>query len=272
MGMGFSKAAAAGIVGVIAGEDSTFDPEVGNAASGIGLLQWTGTSVPKGVKLQTGNAAADMKTQLGQIIPYIQTRGGSVAQLNSIAGTNNYSAAATKFSQWEAPAVPGSDIRLSVAQSTFAGLAAGGPAKAGTTAWVGERGPELVHLTGDAHVTNASDSARLMKSAMAQPAQGPWAAGPGASYNYSQMHPAYSGSGTAFGAGSGKGLNITCTINMNGGSGSSSSTAPAAGTSAAGMSVTGYDGAAAAQAFAKQLKVELTKMNLQQLIGTGATS
>ena len=272
MGMGFSKAAAAGIVGVIAGEDSTFDPEVGNAASGIGLIQWTGTSVPKGVKLQTGNAAADMKTQLGQIIPYIQTRGGSVAQLNSIAGTNNYSAAATKFSQWEAPAVPGSDIRLSVAQSTFAGLAAGGPAKAGTTAWVGERGPELVHLTGDAHVTNASDSARLMKSAMAQPAQGPWAAGPGASYNYSQMHPAYSGSGTAFGAGSGKGLNITCTINMNGGSGSSSSTAPAAGTSAAGMSVTGYDGAAAAQAFAKQLKVELTKMNLQQLIGTGVTS
>ena len=166
------------------------------------------------------------------------------------------------------------------ADAVGASLAAtGGPVPAGQKTWVGERGPELVSFSKDAHINTASDSARLMKSAMTGTGEGPWSAGPGASLNVSQMHPSYGAASSASRGGSGVSINFAAgSIVLGGGNssggatGGGSPTVAPAGTSAAGMTATGYGGAAQAQAFAKQLRIELARLNLTAAAGTGVTS
>jgi cell wall-associated NlpC family hydrolase len=139
---------------------------------------------------------------------------------------------------------------------------AGGSPKAGSSAWVGERGPELVSFTHDAHVHTAAESTRLAQS-MAGVAQGPYSSGPHGGYKYSQAHPLFGGGGSS-GGGSG-GISISFAP------GSIVVGAPGSATGA-GMTVTGNSGAVMAQTFAKQLKAELGKLNLAGAIGSGVSS
>lgn len=113
---GYSTAAAAGIVGCIAGE-SGGNPEAKQAGgTGEGLIQWTpGQSY--GVPI-TGNATADLNAQLPMIISYNNAQGsGLVAMLN--AQTNPVQAADFYSEHFERPAVPDSDVRAGVAESVY---------------------------------------------------------------------------------------------------------------------------------------------------------
>jgi Phage tail lysozyme len=120
---GYSKAAAAGIVGCIAGE-SGGDPEAqeGGSSGGEGLIQWTPESAYPG--LVTGNATKDLDAQLPAIIAYNNAQGaGLVQMLNAIE--NPVQAADFYSENFERPAVTDSDVRAGVAQSVYQELVAG---------------------------------------------------------------------------------------------------------------------------------------------------
>jgi hypothetical protein len=110
----------------------------------------------------------------------------------------------------------------------------GGTLTAGQSSWVGEAGPELI---------TTDDSARLAKTAMTQPAHGPYSSGPKSGYTPSKAHPRYSG-------GSSK---IVVRFDP-------------------GALVAGHLDAAFAQAFMKQLKVEFSNLTGPALIGSGVSS
>lgn len=115
---GYSKPAAAGICGCIAGEAPGASPEAmqGGGSGGGGLIQWTPISAHPGYV--TGNADKDMQTQLPAIIEYNNAQGaGLVAMLNQISDPV---AAARFYSEnFERPRVKDSDVRASVAQSVY---------------------------------------------------------------------------------------------------------------------------------------------------------
>ena len=67
---GFNRSQAAGIMGNIANEDSSFDQEVINPAgpaAGVGLVQWETTFYPAARGYVTGNAARDLAVQIQAI-------------------------------------------------------------------------------------------------------------------------------------------------------------------------------------------------------------
>lgn len=179
---------------------------------------------------------------------------------NSLAGAMQ--AAFSASAAYERPAVRGSDVHAANITTAWNSLATGGPLPAGKTAWVGERGPELISVSRDATVHNAADSARLAQS-MAGSAHGPYSSGPNGGYKYSQAHHLFSGG--SGGSGGGGGISISFAA------GSIVLSAPGSAT-AAGMTVTGNSGAVMAQTFAKQLKAELGKLNLAGAIGSGVSS
>ena len=72
---GFTRAAAAGIVGDIAGESGGNPESIGSG--GGGLIGWT--PLPHG--FVTGNATRDMAFQVGQIKAYVE-RNGSMGDMN----------------------------------------------------------------------------------------------------------------------------------------------------------------------------------------------
>lgn len=112
---GATQQAAAGITGVIAGEDPGANPETNEfgGGGGKGLIQWTSPTVPSpNPNIQTGNPAADMNTQLGDASAYINQRGG----MASLDAAPSAMSAAQDFSAMEGPATPGSDIRPNVVQ------------------------------------------------------------------------------------------------------------------------------------------------------------
>ena len=118
---GYSKAAAAGVASCVDGE-STGNPESVGSGGG-GLIGWTplGSAAPN-ANIVTGNASADMMTQLADILYYNSNEIGSsqVAELNS---HTDPVAAADFFSQhFEKPAVTNSDVRSSVAEQVFSEL------------------------------------------------------------------------------------------------------------------------------------------------------
>ena len=118
---GYSKAAAAGIASCVDGE-STGNPESVGSGGG-GLIGWTplGSAAPN-ANIVTGNASADMMTQLADILYYNSNEIGA----SQVAGLNSQTdpvAAADYFSQhFEKPAVTNSDVRPSVAQQVFSEL------------------------------------------------------------------------------------------------------------------------------------------------------
>lgn len=118
---GYSKAAAAGVAGCVAGESAGNPESVGSG--GGGLIGWTplGSAAPNS-NIITGNVQQDMSAQLADILYYDSTEIGQslVSQLN---GQTDPVAAADFFSQnFEKPAVTDSDVRPSVAQQIFSEL------------------------------------------------------------------------------------------------------------------------------------------------------
>lgn len=227
---------------------------------GAGLIGWTpASSMSKYGGTYATTVAADMASQEKAMVSWMKTFGWGPPQsgfADSAAGA--LKAAYSASAAYERPAVPGSDVSASEVTQVYNSLATGGAMAAGTTSWVGERGPELISVTKDSTVHNAADSARLAQS-MAAPGQGPWSAGPTGGYQYSTAHPLYSGSNGT----NGNGVQVTFA------SGAVVINAP---TSAASMSTTGNDGASVAQTFTKQLQSELAKMNVASAIGAGVSS
>ena len=118
---GYSKAAAAGVASCVDGESLGNPESIGSG--GGGLIGWTplGSAAPN-ANIVTGNASADMMTQLADILYYNSNEIGAsqVAELNS---QTDPVAAADFFSQhFEKPAVTDSDVRTSVAEQVFSEL------------------------------------------------------------------------------------------------------------------------------------------------------
>lgn len=118
VGNGYSKAAAAGICGCIAGE-SAGDPEaIGDQGTSFGLIQEHGSQYSG---LVTGNRSADLSAQLSAILAYNNAQGqGLIQMLNSISDPVQ---AAQFYSQhFERPQVTNSDVRPAVATSVYAAI------------------------------------------------------------------------------------------------------------------------------------------------------
>jgi hypothetical protein len=118
---GYSKAAAAGVASCVYGESGANPESVGSG--GGGLIGWTplGSAQPD-ANIITGNDAADMMTQLADILYYNSNEIGQsrVAELNS---QTDPVAAADFYSQnFERPAVTDSDVRPSTAEQVYSEL------------------------------------------------------------------------------------------------------------------------------------------------------
>lgn len=112
---GYSRAAAAGVAGTIAGE-SGGNPEVNSG----GLIQNT-PAIPG---LVTGNAQQDFDNQLTNLLQYANAnsaeavaRGG--VNLATFKQASNPTQAAEWWGEFEGPLVPGSDVRANVANSVY---------------------------------------------------------------------------------------------------------------------------------------------------------
>lgn len=125
---GYSKAAAAGIAGTIAGE-SGGNPESAGSG-GRGLIGWTPPSkLPNSAF--TGNVQHDLIAQAAQIIVYNQQNDpGSIHTLNSF--TDPVKAADFYSRVFERPAVPLSDVRPNVATWVFGQISGVGGGLSGT--------------------------------------------------------------------------------------------------------------------------------------------
>ena len=118
---GYSVAAAAGVASCVDGESGANPESEGDG--GGGLIGWTplGSAQPDG-NIITGDASADMMTQLADILYYNADEIGqsTVAELNS---QTDPVAAADFYSQnFEKPAVTDSDVVPSVAQDVYSEL------------------------------------------------------------------------------------------------------------------------------------------------------
>jgi hypothetical protein len=147
MSRGGTRAAGAGVGGVIAGE-SGGNPEIlqGGGGGGAGLLQWTpGSSAFPLQPIITGNVGRDMAVQLVDMMAYIDSRGG-LGAINAGGNAGGPLGAARVFSGMEAPLVPGSDIDAAVVNSLYArGFDTGGWLMPGATLALNRTGkPEMV--------------------------------------------------------------------------------------------------------------------------------
>jgi hypothetical protein len=115
MSNGYSRAAAAGIAGCIAGE-SGGDPE-SQGSGGNGLIGWT----PPLAGAVTGNPSRDLAFQMAAILDYNNAQGsGLIAQLN--AQPNALAAAMFYSKRFERPLVTYSDVRPVTAAAVYAAL------------------------------------------------------------------------------------------------------------------------------------------------------
>lgn len=125
---GYSKAAAAGIAGTIAGE-SGGNPESAGSG-GRGLIGWTPPSTLPNSAF-TGNAQHDLIAQAAEIIVFNQKNDpGSIHQLNSF--TDPVKAADFYSRVFERPARPLSDVRPDVATWVFGQITGIGGGLSGT--------------------------------------------------------------------------------------------------------------------------------------------
>jgi hypothetical protein len=155
MSKGGTRAAGAGVGGVVAGE-SGGNPEIlqGGGGGGAGLLQWTPESSAFPIQpIITGNAGRDMAVQLVDMMAYIGSRGG-LGRINAAGAAGGPMGAAYAFSAMEAPAVPGSDIRPGTVASLYAaGYDSGGWLPTGATLAVNNTGaPEWVSPGGPCQI------------------------------------------------------------------------------------------------------------------------
>src|ERR1700722_1313303 len=120
---GYSDAAAAGIVGCIAGESGANPESVGSGGGGI--IGWTPESSARpNANIVTGNASKDLQTQLTDLLTYNQIWSEFIPGLNQ---QTDPVAAADYYSQnFERPAVKDSDVRAGVATAVYNNLKNGG--------------------------------------------------------------------------------------------------------------------------------------------------
>jgi hypothetical protein len=111
MAHGYTKAAAAGIVGCIAGESAGNPESVGSG--GGGLIGWT--PLPPG--LVTGNPTVDLMTQSNAILAYNNRYSQFISLLNSVPSP--VEAADIYSMDFERPAVQYSDVRANIAQQVY---------------------------------------------------------------------------------------------------------------------------------------------------------
>jgi Phage tail lysozyme len=126
MNQGYSRAAAAGMAGTIAGESSGNPESVGSG--GAGLIGWTPPSSASPYSpIVTGNDQQDFDNQLEDILTYADensqeavARGG--VDLSTFKNLTNPNQAATDWSAFEGPLNPGSDIRSNVVNEVYNAL------------------------------------------------------------------------------------------------------------------------------------------------------
>jgi hypothetical protein len=118
---GYSKAAAAGVASCVDGESLGNPESVGSG--GGGLIGWTplGSAAPN-ANIVTGDASADMMTQLADILYYNSNEIGQ-SRVDELNSQTDPVAAADFFSQnFERPAVTDSDVQPSVAEQVYSEL------------------------------------------------------------------------------------------------------------------------------------------------------
>lgn len=128
MANGYSREAAAGIAGVIAGESSGNPEAVQAGGSGRGLIQWSYPAYPSpDPNIMTGNVQKDWQAQLTDLLTYANTnsaeavrRGG--VDLATLKKATNPQQAAQWWSAFEGPLVAGSDIRSGTVSQVYAAL------------------------------------------------------------------------------------------------------------------------------------------------------
>jgi cell wall-associated NlpC family hydrolase len=181
---------------------------------GRGLIGWT----PYGTlanSAYTGNATADLNAQLPLIIKFVQTSGDQAAisamekQTSLLAAANIWGKQVERFGVND---VHGAGLAAAAAIAGIPNNARGGPMAAGSYSLVGERGPEVVWNPKAGQILDASQSRKLMQSAM-----GPHTAGPTSGYNYSSLHRAFNGGGSRMSAGGGGVVVNINTLNFGGG-------------------------------------------------------
>jgi cell wall-associated NlpC family hydrolase len=138
----------------------------------------------------------------------------------------------------------------------LSGMALGGVAEPGQVAVVGERGPELVQFGSKANVHSSAQTQKLMQAAVAQ---GPYQSSPGSAYTYSTASPVYGGT-------TGKSVMSGGGIQMNFGSSSIVVNLPVT------QSASALTSGAAARTVATQIVDQLSKMNIDRAIRSGANS
>lgn len=144
VGNGYSKAAAAGICGCIAGESSGNPLAVENSSDpgsgGIGLIQWTpGSAYPAVLEsIQSGNATTAMQAQLPAIIEYNNGIGANyISMLNQ--QTDPVGAADFYSQYFEKPASLYSDVEPSIAQEVYGYLTSSASASGAVASTGGQR-------------------------------------------------------------------------------------------------------------------------------------
>jgi Phage tail lysozyme len=127
MANGYSRAAAAGVAGTSAGEGNGNPESVGTG--GQGLIGWTPPTVPTPhTDIVTGNAQQDFDNQLDDLLYYANTnsseavrRGG--VDISTLKAATDPLQAATWWSEFEGPKVPGSDLRTAETENIYNALA-----------------------------------------------------------------------------------------------------------------------------------------------------
>lgn len=126
MDNGYSRAAAAGVAGTIAGESSGSPEAVGSG--GAGLIGWTPPSSASPIgNIVSNNWQQDFDNQLVDLLNYANSnsseavaRGG--VDLQTLKNATSPTQAAAWWSAFEGPLVPGSDVRDGVANSVYSAL------------------------------------------------------------------------------------------------------------------------------------------------------
>lgn len=208
---GGSKVAAAGAIASIWGE-SGWNPDAAGTG-GRGLIGWTPPSkLPNSAF--TGNATKDLNAQLPLIIKFVNDSGdqGAIAamkkQTSLLAAANIWGKQVERYGIND---VHPAGLAAAAAIAGIPNNARGGPMSAGSYSLVGERGPEVVWTPKAGHVLDASQSRKLMQSAM-----GPHSAGPTGGYTYSALNKAFQGGGRGAAGSGGVVVNIS-TLNLGGG-------------------------------------------------------
>lgn len=122
---GYSEAAAAGIVGCIAGESNANPESKDPSGADGGIIGWTPLGSAHPVQpIITGNASKDLQSQLTDLLTYNQIWHQYIAGLN--AQTDPVKAADYYSQNFERPAVTDSDVRAGVATAVYNNLKNGG--------------------------------------------------------------------------------------------------------------------------------------------------